>query len=126
MDAPKTAPSGFWWIATASTAGVLLIWGLLAWVASIQSKPGDFGDSFGISSSLFSGRAFAILVATLHSQREELALQRQELAETRKVFTREQFESTFFQLVAMHEKVTNSMEIRAGAGDYRRGRACFA
>jgi hypothetical protein len=126
METQKAVRSGFWWIASASTAGVLLVWGLLAWFASVQSKPGDFGDSFGVSSSLFSGLAFAILIATLHSQREELALQRQELAETREVFTREQFESTFFQLVAMLEKVTNSMELRAGPGDFRRGRACFS
>jgi hypothetical protein len=125
MTAQRTASSGFWWIATASTAGVLLVWGLLWWFASTQGKPGDFGDSFGVSSSLFSGLAFAILIATLYAQREELALQRQELAETRVVFTREQFESTFFQLVAMHEKVTNGMALRAGAAEDRRGRGCF-
>jgi hypothetical protein len=122
---PQRVRSGFWWIATASTAGVLIVWGVLAWYASIQAKPGDFGDSFGISSSLFSGLAFAILIATLYAQREELALQRQELTETREVFTREQFESTFFQLVGMHEKVTNGMALRADGSEERRGRACF-
>lgn len=123
MDKPTR--SGFWWIASTSIAGVLLLWVLLGWFASIQAKPGDFGDSFGASNALFAGLAFAILIATLHSQREELALQRQELAEQRQIFLRQQFEDTFFQLVALHDKVTDNLELRPGTADYRRGRACF-
>ena len=125
MDTHKPAPSGFWWIASASIAGVLVLWVLLGWFASTQSRPGDFGDMFGASNALFAGLAFAILIATLHSQREELALQRQELAESRQIFIRQQFEDTFFQLVALHDKVTDNLELRPGAADYRRGRACF-
>ena len=125
MDSQKAARSGFWWIASTAIVGVLLLWLLLGWFASTQSKPGDFGDSFGVSNALFSGLAFAILIATLHSQREELALQRQELVEQRQIFMRQQFEDTFFQLLALHDKVTDNLELRPGASDYRRGRACF-
>lgn len=121
----NAARSGFWWIASVSTAGVLLLWILLGWWASTQRNPGDFGDMFGASNALFAGLAFAILIATLHSQREELALQREELTETRRIFMRQQFEDTFFQLVALHDKVTDNLELRPGTGDYRRGRACF-
>ena len=117
--------SGFWWIASISIVAVLFLWALLGWYGSIQPKPGDFGDMFGASNALFAGLAFAILIATLHSQREELALQREELAETRRIFMRQQFEDTFFQLVALHDKVTDNLELRPGAADYRRGRACF-
>jgi len=85
----NAARSGFWWIASVSTAGVLLLWMLLGWWASTQRNPGDFGDMFGASNALFAGLAFAILIATLHSQREELALQREELTETRRIFMRQ-------------------------------------
>ena len=125
MEFRKPASGGFWWIASTAIAGVLLLWVLLGWFASTQPKPGDFGDMFGASNALFAGLAFAILIATLHSQREELALQREELAETRRIFMRQQFEDTFFQLVALHDKVTDNLELRPGAADYRRGRACF-
>ena len=45
---------------------------------------GTFGDKFGAINSLFSGLAFIGLIVTLIYQKEELELQRQELAETRK------------------------------------------
>lgn len=44
---------------------------------------GQFGDSFGVANSLFSGLAFAGLIYTVHLQRQELALQRKELELTR-------------------------------------------
>ena len=124
MDRPK-APSGFWWIVSTSTLFVLVLWVLLGWFASTQRNPGDFGEMFGAVNSLFAGLAFALLIATLHSQREELDLQRQELTEQREIFMRQQFEDTFFQLVALHDKVTDNLELHPGTSDYRRGRACF-
>lgn len=45
---------------------------------------GQFGDSFGILTSLFSGIAFAGLIWTILLQRLELRLQRKELIETRR------------------------------------------
>lgn len=40
---------------------------------------GQFGDAFGTINSLFTGLAFAALIATIFLQRDELALQRTEL-----------------------------------------------
>ena len=66
---------------------------LVIWVSSIFilpcfiSTPGDrglFGDSFGTINALFSGLAFAGIIATIIMQREELKLQREELKLTRK------------------------------------------
>jgi hypothetical protein len=44
---------------------------------------GAFGDIFGSINALFSGLAFAALIAALYMQREELSLQRNELTLTR-------------------------------------------
>ena len=43
-------------------------------------KAGLFGDSFGVLNSLFSGLAFAGIIVTVLLQKEELKLQRKELA----------------------------------------------
>lgn len=42
-------------------------------------KAGQFGDSFGVITSLFSGFAFSGVLITLMLQRDELKLQRQEI-----------------------------------------------
>jgi hypothetical protein len=44
---------------------------------------GQVGDLFGVVNSLFSALAFAVLIYTMHLQRQELTLQRKELALTR-------------------------------------------
>jgi hypothetical protein len=135
MDKPtgsKRKGTGFAWIAAIAVVVVLFLWVLLGWFASTQPDPEKFGEMFGASNALFSGLAFAILIATLHSQREELesqqdelALQRQELHETRKVFERQRFESTFFHLVAVFQSVVSELELGKGDARSRVGRACF-
>ncbi len=44
------------------------------------ANAGVFGDSFGVLNSLFSGLAFAGVIITILLQRDELRLQREELA----------------------------------------------
>ena len=65
-----------------------LLWGgswlLIDFNIENSTNRGEFGDKFGAINSLFSGLAFLGLIVTLLFQKEELELQRQELAETRK------------------------------------------
>jgi hypothetical protein len=70
---------------------ILIVFGL--WFGSLISldflivekeKQGQFGDSFGAINALFSGLAFAGIIATILLQRKELVLQREELKLTRK------------------------------------------
>ncbi len=70
-------------IIVATYAGLILF---LTWPVSELSieKAAQFGDSFGIITSLFSGLAFIGLIITILLQRDELALQREELGLTRK------------------------------------------
>jgi hypothetical protein len=62
---------------------------------------GTAGDMFGGITALFSGLAFAGLITTLFMQRAELALQRNELVQTREVFEIQRFENTFFGLLKL-------------------------
>ncbi len=96
--------------------GLLILWG--AWffpdlVPSVE-KRGQWGDSFGFITALFTGLAFAILIWTLHVQQAELALQKEQLQ-------KQNFGSAFFQLLSLHNDIVNTMEIRNMVG----GRECF-
>jgi hypothetical protein len=67
---------------------VLTLWVTLGYVlpTNIFAKPdqrGQFGDMFGAVNSLFSALAFAGVIYTILLQRQELALQREELEQTR-------------------------------------------
>jgi hypothetical protein len=64
------------------TLWVLSIFALNAFINEEEAK-GQFGDSFGAINALFSGLAFAGIIATILLQRKELILQRKELKLTR-------------------------------------------
>lgn len=62
--------------------GVVLLWVVAAIVILTipgQLDKGTFGDAFGALNTLFSGLAFAILIATIRLQKTELQLQREEM-----------------------------------------------
>ena len=71
---------------------VLVLWGFGWWVPSRVTTngaaAGQFGDKFGAVNALFSGLAFAGLIVTLLMQREELALQRDEMKQMREQYER--------------------------------------
>ena len=73
-------------IAIGAVIAILLIWSLCPLVARWlvgSDKTGELGDTFGAVNALFSGLAFAGLIFTISFQRDELKLQREELALTR-------------------------------------------
>ena len=84
---------------------------------------GAFGDKFGAVNALFSGLAFAGLIVTLLYQKEELKLQREELAETRKelnaqriefheqnrTLRRQRFENTFFNMLSLQQEIVANL-----------------
>lgn len=102
----------------------------LTWPISEISvnKSGVFGDSFGLLTSLFSGLAFSGLIITILLQREDILLQRQELTETRNEIKFQNFESTFFQMLRLHNNIVDSIDIRKLGKDksiVATGRDCF-
>ena len=104
--------------------GVLVVWALTFFVLLMpEDKQGIFGDMFGAVNALFSGFAFAGLILTLIMQRKELSLQRDELEQTRKEFVeqnktmkRQRFENTFFNLMSLHQHITDNLEYQCPDG----------
>ncbi len=59
------------------------LWLLTNYWFEIPSTANEFGDSFGMTNTLFSALAFAFLIVTAQMQKKELELQRKELSETK-------------------------------------------
>lgn len=84
--------------------GSIVIW--LTWPVSELSisNAGAFGDTFGLTTSLFSGLAFAgIVITILH--------QRQELTESREIFRIQRFEGSFYRLLDLYRENLASIRI---------------
>lgn len=114
------------WIVVA-IIGVLAAWGLSWWLINknidCTTERGTFGDMFGAVNALFSGLAFAGLIVTLLYQKEELKLQREELAQTReelkgqreefeeqnKTMKRQRFENTFFNMLSLQQEIVANL-----------------
>lgn len=119
---------------------------IILWIAAIFLIPmqypkleesGQFGDMFGAVNALFAGLAFAGVIWAIILQKEELELQRQELKETRdeirgqkeqlraqdQTLQKQNFESSFFQLLDLHSEIVSSMVI--GQKKEYSGRMCF-
>lgn len=114
------------WIIIA-IVGVIALWGL-SWILidkyiDSPTGQGTFGDKFGAVNALFSGLAFAGLIVTLLYQKEELKLQREELAQTReelkgqreefeeqnKTMKRQRFENTFFNMLSLQQEIVTKL-----------------
>lgn len=68
--------------------GLFILSYLVMGVFVEKDAQGTFGDSFGAINALFSGFAFAGIIATIWLQRKELVLQREELKLTRDELTK--------------------------------------
>ena len=97
-------------------SGLLILWGVWIFPDFVPhvEKRGQWGDSFGFVTALFTGLAFAILIWTLHVQQQELALQKEQLQ-------KQNFGNAFFQLLSLHNDIVNAIEIQGRA----HGRGCF-
>ena len=91
-------------ILTISAYGGIVLY--LVWPISefSISKAGALGDSFGVTSSFFSGLAFAGIILTIF-------LQRQELTESREIFRIQRFEGSFYRLLDLYRKNLEDIRI---------------
>lgn len=97
------------------------------WPPSVENfaNAGLFGDSFGILTAVFSGLAFAGIILTVLLQRHELQLQREELTSHHATTRLQNFESTFFQMLRLHNNIVNSIDLTRDNGRQTTGRDCF-
>ena len=101
------------------------------WTPTDGIGPGTIGDMFGAINALFSGLAFAILIAALLLQGRELALQREELKLTREELARtgkaneeqaetlrlQRFENTFFSMLNVYRNAVEHINYSGLRGE---------
>lgn len=118
------------WVMLGGVVFLFLLNLCLIWVIDDPNWRGTFGDQFGAVNALFSGLAFTGLIYTiilqrrdLEIQRNDLRLQRDELKQTRKEFEeqnmtmkRQRFENTFFNLMSLHQHITDNLEYECSDG----------
>lgn len=136
----STVPSMF--VAIAACLFVLLLWGGNYTIAKLYiplSDRGTFGDMFGAVNSLFTGLAFAALIYAVHLQRREVSLLTQELQgnktlwleqqkatqEQLKLLHKQQFESTFFNLLRIFCDIVENIDLRSGGSITAQGKDVF-
>lgn len=72
---------------------------------------GTFGDSFGALNTLFSGFAFAGIIISIFLQSKELQETRSEFKSQTDVFNKQSFESTFFQMLHLHNEIIQFISV---------------
>ena len=76
------------------------------------SKAGQFGDSFGILNSMFSGFAFISLVITIY-------LQQKEMKDAKEEILKQNFENTFFKMIDLFNNVIKDLDFKCNVSiDY--------
>ncbi|PME35100.1 hypothetical protein BCV39_18860 [Vibrio sp. 10N.286.55.E10] len=97
----------------------------LAFQTSVDSneKRALFGDSYGSLNTLFSGLAFAGIIVSiflqsqeLRSTRAEIRAQKDEFQLQTKAMDKQVFETTFFQLLLLHNEIIQALNIERGFG----------
>ena len=92
---------------------------LLCVTAPISSlsieKAGQFGDSFGIATSLFSGLAFSGVLITLMLQRDELKLQRNENERSAKEHAQTERLSALAALLSVYHELSDKKQAKLDA-----------
>lgn len=87
-----------------------------------MAELGAVGDYIGGTTiALFNIASFSMLVAALVMQKEELKLQREEITKTReeyeltnKTMKKQQFESTFFNMISLHQSISKDIKDKDG------------
>jgi hypothetical protein len=118
---------------------VLGAWTLTWYLLKDHTDRGTFGDMFGAVNALFSGLAFVGVIYAILLQGKELKLQRKELRYTRQelkgqklqlekqsaTLKKQNFENTFFELLRLHNDITNSIDLVDAENKITKGRDCF-
>jgi hypothetical protein len=97
---------------------ITAVWFLGGWYLKVNyydiDKPnaGQFGDTFGVMNSLFAGFAFAGLTYTILLQRKELRDTRAEFEQQNETLKKQRFETTFFNLLSIHNSLVDKIEYR--------------
>lgn len=82
----------------------------LYWLFNDWATRGLFGDLFGGLGVMFSGFAFACVIYTIYVQQKQLKMQME-------MNKKQNFETTFFQLLQLHNNVVSAIDITTDANE---------
>jgi hypothetical protein len=94
------------------------------WQLFLVSDPNEVGDTLaGFAGAL----AFIWIIVTVAVQSIELQEQRKEISTTNSHFAKQNFDNLFFELIATHNSIVGSIDIRAvnASRIIHQGRDCF-
>lgn len=94
---------------------------------------GPWGDFFGgVANPLLTFLTFGAVLVTLWLQQQELALSRTELSRSASALEKQieavevqRREATFFQMLALHNQIVNSIDLQSVENFEQKGRDCF-
>jgi hypothetical protein len=131
------------WIVLLVAVLAAALWAANLWIGlyyngeeTIIGDRGTFGDVFGAVNSFFTGLAFVGVIYSIAMQREELAIARSEMAQTKLILSEQQqnlrdqnfatrkqvFEATFFKMLDRFVALTESIDIQGDEKQYLKGK----
>ena len=106
-----------WWLIPIISAGLIFLAFYAGWVpikgASLEER-GQFGDSFGMLNSLFTGLGFGGVVVTLILQQRQLSQQEAEIKIQRAGEERRHYEETLHRLLGLYTQTLNELSAVKG------------
>ena len=109
---------------------ILIIWPIS--ILLIHHYMIEYKDAFDGASALFSALAFGGVIIAIFLQQQELedtrlvlTGQQQQLEHHTQAFKKQNFESTFFSLLNLHDAMLNSITYEIGDVEVAQGRDCF-
>ncbi len=78
------------------------------------TEKGQFGDSFGVLNSLFTGLGFGGLIVTLILQQKQIAYQEAEAKKQRKIDSRLHYEDILYRLLDIYTSTLNDVSTKKG------------
>lgn len=106
-----------WWLIPIVSAGLIFVAFYAGWVpikgTSFEER-GQFGDSFGVLNSLFTGLGFGGVVVTLILQQRQLAHQEAEIKVQRESEERRHYEETLHRLLGLYTQTLNDLSAVKG------------
>lgn len=106
----------FWWIAPI----LVVTWVFREFIQELPqpdfknlTETGQFGDSFGALTSIFTGLGFCGLIVTLALQQKQIAIQERELAEQRRKDENLRYEETLFKLLSLYKETLEEVSSRS-------------
>ena len=94
-------------------AAMPFIYHLAGWQWKFESL-GQWGDSFGVLSSLFTGLGFAGVIATFWIQREQILIQKEQADISERYQHKERFDSTYFELLRLLREIRGEVRFHFG------------